>query len=188
MVVEILLICFLSKLKRYKLKYLFYTWTFYPVLLVQCILILFQFSIFFKTYYFVKFVLFVEPAVILSFVFAMFAFHLYKPAIIGSASIVFGTVLNKFVIAQNGGKMPAFPTLSYLTGYLTPQMFGSMDSFHILGSAETKFKFLTDYIDYGYSILSPGDVFIHLFACLMLYTLIKAVNKKYSNLKQGSVK
>jgi hypothetical protein len=138
-----------------------------------------QFSLFFHTDYFLRFVPFAKPASILSFAFALFVYSLYKPAIWGSASIVFGTVLNKFVIAQNGGKMPVYPSLSYLTGYLSPDMFGSMDSLHILGNAETKFKFLTDYIDYGYSILSPGDIFIHLFACIMLYSMIVAINDQH---------
>ena len=179
MVVEILLVCLLAKLKRYKLKYLFSTWAFYPVLFVQCTLLVSQFSLFFRTYYFIQFVPLAEPAVILSFVPVLFAYGLYKPAIVGSASIIIGTVLNKFVIAQNGGKMPVFPSLSYRTGYLSPEMFGSMDSIHILGNADTKFKFLTDYIDYGYSILSLGDVLIHLFACIMLYSMIAAVNNHH---------
>lgn len=184
LVVEILLVCLLAKIKHYKLKYLFYSWTFYPVFIVQCILVIFQFSLFFNTYFFVKFVPISEPAMILSFVFALFAYRLYKPAIVGSASVFFGTILNKFVIAQNFGKMPVFPSLSYKTGYLSPDMFGSTDSVHVLGNADTKFIFLTDYIDYGYSILSPGDVFIHLFVCIMLYFMIAAVNDRYGELKE----
>jgi len=183
LVVEILIVCLFAKVRHYKLKYLFQSWTFYPVLAVQLMLVVFQFSLFFNTYYFTKFISITEPAAILSFVFAMFVFRLYKPAMFGSASIVAGTLLNKFVIAQNGGKMPVFPSLSYLTGYITPEMLGSVDSLHVLGSADTKFKFLTDYIDYGYSILSPGDVLIHLFACVMLYFMIVAVNKQYGGLK-----
>lgn len=182
MVVEIIIVCLFVKIKHYKLKYLFQSWTFYPVLAVQLMLVVFQFSIFFDNYYFIKFVPIAEPAVILSFVFEMFVYKLYKPAMFGSASIVFGTVLNKFVIAQNGGKMPVFPSLSYSTGYVTPEMFNTVDSLHVLGNAETKFKFLTDYIDYGYSILSPGDILIHLFACIMLYFMIVAVNKQYGEI------
>ncbi len=184
MVIEILLTCFLAKIRHYKIRYLFYTWTFYPVLFVQCALVVFQFSIFFDTYIFLRFVPFVEPATILSFLFALFLFRLYKPAIFGSVFIVAGTALNKFVIAQNGGKMPVFPSLSYITGYISPESFGSMDSIHILGGADTKFKFLSDYIDYGYSILSIGDIFIHLFTCIMLYFMIVSVNRKYCELRQ----
>jgi len=184
LIVEIILVCFLAKIKRYKLKYLFYSWTFYPVLIVQCLLVVFQFSIFFDSYYFVRFVPAVEPAIIFSFVFALFVYRLYGPAVSGALAVAFGTVLNKFVIAQNGGKMPVFPSLSYVTGYVAPETFSSLDSLHVLGGSGTKFKFLTDYIDYGYSILSPGDVFIHLFVCIMLFYLIKAVNIRYGDLKQ----
>lgn len=184
MIIEIFIVCLFVIIKHYKLKYVFYSWTIYPVLLAQGILIFFQASVFWGTYYFVKFAPVIDTAIILSFVFSIFVFHIYKPAVIGSCSIVFGTILNKFVIAQNGGKMPVFPTISYLTGYANPQTFGSADSLHVLGGAATKFKFLTDYIDYGYSILSPGDVFIHLFTCIMLYYTIKAANLRYGSLQR----
>lgn len=179
MIVEIIIVCLLAKLKRFQLRYLFRTWTFYPILLMQCVLVVFQASIFLRSSLFLPFVRYTEMAMILSFLFAMFAFKLYSPAVIGSASIVVGTLLNKLVIAQNGGKMPVYPTLSYLTGYITPQMLNTWDSLHILGNPDTKLRFLTDYIDYGYCILSLGDVFIHLFVCIMLYALIKAVNRRY---------
>ena len=178
MVVELFLVCLFAKIRHYRLRYLFQSWTFYPVLLVQIMLVVFQFSVFFRTSYFIKFAPISEPAMILSFLFALFAYQLYKPALFGSASIVIGTVLNKFVIAQNGGKMPVFPSLSYITGYLTPDMFKTLDSLHILGGTDTKYKFLTDYIDYGYSILSPGDVLIHLFVCIMFYSMIAATNQQ----------
>jgi len=182
MIIEIILVCLLAKLKRFQLHYLFRTWTFYPIILMQCVLLVFQMSIFMRSSLFIQFVPYTEMAMILSFLFAMIAFKLYRPAVIGSASILLGTLLNKLVIAQNGGKMPVYPTLSYLTGYITPQMLNSWDSLHILGGPGTKLWFLTDYIDYGYCILSLGDVFIHLFVCIMLYELIKAVNIHYGNL------
>ncbi len=188
MIVEILFVCLFARLKHYKVRYLFRSWTFYPVLIVQLMLVVFQFSVFLDTYFFIRFVPMSEPAVIFSFLLGIFRYRLYKPAMLGSASIIFGTGLNKFVIAQNGGHMPVFPSLSYLTGYLTPEMFGSIDSLHVLGGADTKFKLLTDYIDYGYSILSPGDVFIHLFACIMLYSMIAAVSKEVGDLKGVSVR
>ncbi|MGI5971868.1 MAG: DUF5317 family protein [Oscillospiraceae bacterium] len=185
MIVEILLVSLLAKLKRYKLKYLFYTWTFYPVLAIQLMLLIFQFSVFFGTDFFIRFVPISEPAVILSFVFAIFALRLYKPAVVGSVLVLAGTVLNKIVMASNGGKMPVFPSLSYLTGYIKPDIAGPMDSVHILGSSAVNYKFLADYIDFGYCILSPGDVLIHLFACIMLYFMIAAVNNRYNKQSMG---
>lgn len=182
-VLEIIVVCILAKLKRYKLKYLFRTWTFYPILLAQCVLFVFQISIFKRNYVFVPLVPYTEPAVILSFLFAIFTFQLYKPAILGASSIVAGTLLNKLVIAQNGGHMPVYPTLSYWTGYVSKEMIQTADQLHVLGGADTHLKFLTDYIDYGYCILSIGDVLIHLFVCIILYTLIKAVNLRYGTEK-----
>lgn len=184
MLVEIFAVCLLALAMHLRLKYVFCSWTVYPVLLAQALLIFFQASVFWGTYYFVRFAPAIDAAIILSFLFSIFVFRLYRPAIIGSCSIAIGTILNEFVIAQNGGKMPVFPTLSYLTGYVTPQAFGTADSLHVLGGAATKFKILTDYIDYGYSILSPGDVFIHLFTCIMLYYTIKAANMRYGSLEK----
>ncbi|NLV57665.1 MAG: DUF5317 domain-containing protein [Clostridiales bacterium] len=181
MVVEAIIVCLLAKMRRYKLRYLFRTWTFYPILLMQCGLVVLQASLFFRQYIFVPFVPYTEMAVILSFIFALLAFRLYTPAIVGSASIGVGTLLNKLVIAQNAGKMPVYPSLSYLTGYVTPEMVASMDNLHSVGGPEAKLAFLADYIDYGYCILSPGDVFIHLFACIIFYALIKAVNARYGD-------
>jgi hypothetical protein len=179
MILEIIVVCLLAKWKGYRLHYLFRTWTFYPILLAQCILVIFQASIFMRQYGLLQFVSYTEPAVILSSVFAILAFKLYKPTLYGTASILTGTMLNKIVIAQNGGHMPVYPTLSYLTGYVTPEMLKTADTLHIMGNSQTQLKFLTDYIDYGYCILSPGDVMIHLFVCIILYALIKAVNLRY---------
>jgi hypothetical protein len=181
MVIEIIVVFLMAKMKRLRLNYLFRTWTFYPVLLTQCALVVFQASIFWRDFTFTRYVPYAEPAVILSFLFAVVAFRLYKPAIFGAAFIAAGTILNRLAIAQNAGKMPVFPSLSYLTGYVTPGLVGTADTLHVLGGAGTRLKFLTDYIDYGYCILSPGDVLIHLFVCVMLYSLIKAVNLQYGN-------
>ncbi|HNW85370.1 MAG TPA: DUF5317 family protein [Candidatus Limiplasma sp.] len=188
MIVEGIIICLLARLKKLRLRYLWRTWTFYPVLAVQVMLVVFQASVFFRQYVFVPFVPYLEMSVIFSFFFAMVAYKLYSPAILGSASIVAGTFLNKLVIAQNGGHMPVMPTLSYLTGYLTPAMLSTVDSLHTLAGPNAKLLFLADYIDYGYSILSPGDVLIHLYACVMFYALIRAVNKQFGNPNPTSVR
>ena len=179
MIVEIIAVCLIALLKRFRPRYLLHTWTFYPILLVQLCLVVFQASIFFRYYGFTPMVRYVEPAVILSFLPALLVFGLYKPAMIGGACIVAGTLLNKLVIAQNGGHMPVYPTLSYLTGYVTPESVTRLSGLHLVEAGGAKLVFLSDIIDYGYCILSIGDVFIHLFACIMLYSLIKAVNRRY---------
>jgi hypothetical protein len=169
----------LGKIKHYKIHYLFRTWTVYPVLLTQCVLIYLQITVFLNNYSFIQYAPIIKTAVILSFLFPIINFKLYKPAIVGSISILIGTVLNKFVMSQNGGKMPVFPTLSYLTGYVKLNTFSSVNDIHILGSSSSHFKILTDYIDLGYSVLSPGDLFIHFFSFWLLYSTLKAINLHY---------
>lgn len=176
MLITALAAALLAKTKGYHLRPLFSSWTVYPVLIVQTILVFFQLSIFFHTYYFVRFAAAIQTAIILSFVFSAFVYQLYRPAVMGMIFVLTGSVLNRFVVLQNGGKMPVFPSLSYFTGYVTDKSFGAADTLHVLGGEATRFWFLSDYIDIGYSILSPGDLLIHLFTFLMLYYTIKAAN------------
>ena len=171
----------LGKLRHFKIRYLFFTWSFYPVLISQCILVFLQISVFRGNYYFVQYAFVMKTAVILAFIFPMLVFKLYRPALIGSGFIILGTLLNKIAIFQNNGKMPVFPSLSYLTGYVKPYSFSAAHDIHVLGSAATHWKFLTDYIDLGYSILSPGDLLIHFFSFLMLFYTIKAINLSYTS-------
>jgi len=87
--------------------------------------------------------------------------------------------MNKFVMSQNGGKMPVYATLSKLTGYFDESAIGNVDQVHILGNEATKYKILTDYIDVGYSILSIGDVLIHAFIFMVVYNVIKENSNRY---------
>ncbi len=102
------------------------------------------------------------------------------PGMAGAALMILGTLLNKFVIWQNGGKMPVYASLSRLTGYYSEEAIRTADKIHSIGDDSTKFKFLTDYIDIGYSILSIGDLLIHAFVLIILYYVIKEVNNKTS--------
>lgn len=180
MIEIVLLTALLGKLKHYKLRYLFRAWSFYPVLITQTILVFLQGSIFLGYYGFVQYASLIKTATILSFLFPLLSFRLYRPALLGSGAIVLGTLLNRLAIAQNSGKMPVFPSLSYWTGYVKPGTFDAVHDIHVLGSAGTNLKFLTDYIDLGYSILSPGDLLIHFLPFLMLYSLLEQVNLQYN--------
>lgn len=176
MLITVFAAMLLAKIKGYKLKPLFSSRTIYPLLIAQMILVFFQFSIFLNTFYFIRFAAAIQSAIILSFLFPAVVYRLYQPAVAGAVCVLAGSLLNRFVIAQNGGKMPVFPSLSYLTGYISPEFFGAADTLHVLGGEATRFWFLSDYIDVGYSILSPGDLLIHFFTLLMLYYTIKAAN------------
>lgn len=180
MIEVVLFAAILAKMKKFKFRYLFREWSFYPVLLTQSVLIYLQATVFLGNYYFIQYASFIKSAAILCFIFAILRYQLYKPALLGSGSILLGSLLNRFVISQNNGKMPVFPSFSYFTGYVKPDTFQSVHDIHILGNAAVNWKFLTDFIDLGYSILSPGDVLIHLFSFLMLYALIREVNYKFN--------
>jgi hypothetical protein len=169
----------LAKIKRYKIKYLFTTWTIYPALFVQAVLIYFEISAICGNYYFTRFAKEIQISVILSYIFPMLAFQLYKPALVGCALTTAGSMLNHFVIAQNGGSMPVFPGISYVTQYIRPHVFsGDVAGIHTLGNAAVKYWYLTDFIDLGYTVLSLGDILIHLNTLIMLYYTIKAVNMR----------
>jgi hypothetical protein len=181
LVLTILIAILLAKWRKYYLRPIFRSWTIYPVLLAQGVILIFQASIFLGSTIFIPLAPHVTTMVILSFLFSILAYQLYLPAILGSLGVFAGTLLNKFVMAQNNHRMPVFPTLSYWTGYAKPESFAYDDGIHVLGSATTQWKWLTDYIDVGYSVLSPGDLLIHAFSVILLYATIKAANEKYND-------
>ncbi|GAA0177334.1 DUF5317 family protein [Clostridium sediminicola] len=178
MIESLLLALLVAKLKGYKLKPLFKSWAFYPVLVYEVFYIFLAITIFMEDYRFVKYAKIFTTLHLLCFLILIVKYQLYKSSVIGSISIFIGSVLNKIAIAANGGKMPVFPTLSYYTGYSEKGAFPNVDNIHILGSSSTQVKFLTDYIDLGYTILSIGDIFIHFFSFVIIFSAIRQLNMK----------
>jgi hypothetical protein len=176
MIETILLAMVISKIKGYKLKPLFRSWAFYPTMIFTLFYVFLQITIFYGDYRLVKYSSIFETVYILTFLALILAYKLYVNAIIGSLFVFIGTALNKLAIAANDGKMPVFPTLSYLTSYAKPAYFAMLTDIHILGGESTKLKFLTDYIDLGYSVLSIGDIFIRFFAFIIIFNSIIYVN------------
>lgn len=182
MIETIVIACLVSKFKGYKLKPLFKRWEIYPPIIFTFIYCLLNLSIFFENYYFIRYSNVLEKIYILTFLILIIKHEQYLEAIIGSMSIIIGTLLNKIAIITNGGKMPVFPTLSYITGYYKVGAFAKVNDIHILGNEQSKCKILTDFIDLGYSILSIGDIFIRIFAFLIIFKTIKSINElEFSN-------
>jgi hypothetical protein len=177
MIETILLAMLICKIKGYKLKPLFKSWAFYPTMIFTIFYVFLQITIFCGDYRFIKHSSLLEKVYIFTFLVLIFTYRLYGSAIIGSISIFIGTALNKLAIASNGGKMPVFPTLSYVTGYAKLESFTKVNDIHILGGEASKLKLLTDYIDFGYSILSIGDIFIRFFTFIIIFNSIKHINK-----------
>ncbi len=163
MLETIILALIVAKLKGYKIKPIFKSWHIYPVLVIEFIYLIIQIHIFLGNYSIVEHIKILETIYICSYLFIIIKYDQYISAVIGSIFIYLGSMLNKFVIRANNGKMPVFPTLSYFTGYAKPDSFIKVNDIHVLGDSSTKFKFLTDIIDVGYSIMSIGDIFIRFF-------------------------
>jgi hypothetical protein len=177
MIETIFIAIIFAKIKGYKLKPLFKCWEIYPIFLFVLIYAMLNIGVFLGNYSFIKYAAVLETLYIGSFFILIFKYKQYISAIIGSTSIFIGTILNKLAISANGGKMPVFPTLSYITGYVNPNMFSKVKDIHVLGNSATKLKFLTDIIDIGYSILSIGDIFIRVFTFIIIYNTVKSINK-----------
>ena len=179
--IETLLIAILvSYLKGYDLKFLWKEKAFYPLFICEGIYWLVQILLFNGNYIFLPYVHLFKTIYLCSTLFIVFRFELYKYALLGSACVIIGGWCNNLAIWANGGKMPVFPTLSYWTGYITPDMFGVVDQLHTLGNSTTNLKILTDFIDLGYSILSVGDIFIRFLPFIVIYQGLKLITLQKS--------
>lgn len=177
MLETILVALIVCKLKGYKIKPLFKSWTVYPVIFIEIITIIMQVNLFMGNYTFIKYGEILKILYICSYLPMVFKYSQYISAIIGSVSVMIGGLLNDIAIKTNGGMMPVFPNLSYITGYVKPDSFDRVNDIHVLGNADTSFKFLTDIFDLGYSILSIGDIFIRFYVFIIIFNVIKNINK-----------
>lgn len=176
MIETILIALLIAKIKGYRLKPLLRCWTIYPILCLEIMYIVLQIMVFAGDYRFIKYASLLKTLYLCSYLIPIIKFKEFYSAIIGSVFIFIGSTLNNIAINANGGKMPVFPTLSYWTGYVKYNSFIKINDIHTLGNSSTKFKFLTDIFDIGYSVLSIGDVFIRGFVFIVIFNLIKKLN------------
>lgn len=184
MIFQVLLAVLVARLKGYPVGKTLAHYAFYPFYAVELLYILFQVNIFLSNFSFIAFAPYLKSASLYALLLPIFLFKLYKPALAGSGCIVAGTLLNNWVISANGGRMPVYPTLSYLTGYFSKAALEN-DTRHVLGSSATKLKILTDYIDVGFSVLSIGDVLIHVFVFIIFFFSMKSFSMKFFNEKHS---
>ncbi len=176
MFINILLAFFYAKIKGYSIKLIIKAYAIYPFVIVEMLYLFLQFNIFMGNYHYVQFSAVFKNIYFFTLIIPLLVYKLYKPGFLGAGLIILGTILNRFVISQNGGKMPVFASLSKLTGYYDSSAILTADKLHIIGSEATKYKILTDFIDVGYCILSVGDLLIHAVVFLIVYGVIKEVN------------
>lgn len=178
MLIYLLFAYFCAKLKGYKLKPVLKARSLYPYAIVEILYLFLQMSVFIQNYSFIQYTTIIKSVYLYTLIIPIFVYKLYKQGLLGSMFIIIGTLLNKFVMNQNGGKMPVFASISKLTGYYNEDAIKSVDNIHIIGDSSTKFKFLTDFIDTGTSILSIGDVLIHSFIFIVIFYTIKEINRE----------
>jgi len=164
-----------AKIKGYKVSPVFKSWTIYPLIIFEIIYLIGQVAIFTGNYKFIGFMQSLKPFYLCSYLLLVFKYEIYTSSIIGAGFVLLGGLLNDIAIKVNGGFMPVYPTLSYLTGYAKPEAFNLVKDIHILGNSQTKLKVLTDFIDIGYSVLSIGDVLIRVFIFIIIYNSIKKI-------------
>jgi hypothetical protein len=178
MIETIFLALLLAKLRGYKIIPLFKDWPIYPVIAFAMIYILLEIAVFNGNYSVVGFSTAYKILYLSAFLAMIIKYNLYRNAIVGSAFVLVGGVMNDVAIAVNNGKMPVFPTLSYLTGYASADAFSKVNDIHVLGSSAVNYKFLTDIIDLGYSILSVGDLFIRMLPFIIVFYAVKSCNAR----------
>lgn len=176
MLETILIASLVAKVKGYNIKPLFRSWTIYPIVILEILVIAVQVTIFSGNYDFAWYLNLSKSLYLAVYLFLILKYNLYGSAIIGSAFMIGGGILNDIAIKANNGFMPVYPTLSYLTGYVKDNTFDVINDIHIIGNSETNLKILTDFIDTGYSILSIGDILIRVFVFLIVYNSIKKAN------------
>jgi hypothetical protein len=175
--IETIIISFIiCKIKGFKLKPLFKSWTVYPVIFMELVYLVVQINIFMENYEIINYVGLLKTFYLCSYLPLIFKYKQYISAVVGSILVVVGGILNDIAITANNGYMPVFPSISYLTGYAKSDAFNKVNDIHILGDTTTKLKPLTDIFDIGYSVLSLGDIFIRGFVFIVLYSVLKQIN------------
>lgn len=167
-----------AKIKKYKLKPVFKDYSLYPLAVAEILYIILQVNVFLGNYSYIRYASSFKTLYLYTLIVPIVVHKFYKEGFIGSLLVMTGTMMNRFVMSQNGGKMPVFPTLSKYTGYFSEAPIGAVDLVHVMGNEATRYKILTDYIDVGYSVLSIGDILIHAFIFIVVYSVIKINSQK----------
>lgn len=178
MLLFVLLAVVIARFRGKRIRVLLHEPSLIPMWIVEIVFWLLQLCIWREDYRFIGYAAYLQTAAILCLIPPILRFRLYPQAIIGAVLTCIGSVSNRIVMAANNGKMPVHPSLSILTRYCQAGALElSGDARHILMSERTKLNFLADYIDVGFSILSPGDVLIHLFTAIIVYATIVRLNE-----------
>lgn len=185
MVLFILLAVIIAAVCRNRISVLFREASLIPMWIIEIIFWILQACIWMEDYRFVRYAGLLQTASVLCLLWPILRFKLYPQAICGACLVSIGSVMNRIVMHANGGKMPVIPTFSGVTYYYREgALAASGDIRHIMMSESTKLNFLADYIDVGFSVISPGDVLIHSFTTIIVFCVIIKLNQRLKEAKQ----
>lgn len=179
MILFILLAIIIAKMRRHRIGVLLREPSLIPVWIIEIVFWLLQICIWRQDYRFIGYAGYLQTASILALLWPILKFRLYPQAIAGALMVATGSALNRIVMNANDGRMPVTPSFSGITRYYQEgALEAAQDMRHILMSDATKLNFLADYIDVGFSVISVGDVLVHLFTTVVIYCVIAKCNQK----------
>lgn len=182
MILFILLAILIAKLRRHRIRVLLNEPSLIPVWTIEIVFWLLQICIWRQDYRFIGYAGYLQTASVLALLWPILKFQLYPQAIVGALMVGVGSASNRIVMHANGGKMPVIPSFSGFTKYYREGALEvSHDVRHVMMSEATKLNFLADYIDVGFSVISIGDVLVHLFTTIVIYCVIAKCNQRKGN-------
>lgn len=193
--VEFILGAFLyAKLKnKYKLKYIFKSWSIYPPLLFALFYIFLEYTMYIQWYYFIPYAQMIKTSTLLSYVPLIVAYKLYEnndpkyinndflsvatsPMVKSGICLLIGSICNRIALFFNNNYMPTYPSISYWTKYIKPdQLF--IDGIHIIGNPYSAAIPICNVLDIGFTVVSLGDLIIRFYVFLIVYHAIKNSNR-----------
>lgn len=179
--------------RQYNLKNIFKHWSIIPPLIMLIVYIIFEAMVFMDYRQIIEYGTVFKQITLLSYLALIVKYELYdsafgecqkseiksfitSPFFFAVVCLSIGYLLNYAAISANGGHMPVFPDLTIATGYTDIDEFTD-NSFYILGGFDSKMIPFCDILDIGFSNLSIGDVFVRMYAFIILYFSIKKSNK-----------
>ena len=189
---------FIQKLERdniylyqqYDIKLIFKHISIITPLLFLLFYLFLEYTTFVGWHYFLQYQYIIKTATLLSFLPLIITYKLIEnpkyinnqflsiltsPASKAGLSLWIGSSLNRLALYYNNNQMPTYPSISYWTKYVKPD--GFIDGVHIIGDAYSNAIFLCNVWDFGFTVLSLGDIIIRFFPFIILYYSIKKSNK-----------
>jgi len=181
MIETVLLAFIIARIRKNKLLPIFKHWSIYPVIFMALIYIYLESMIWQGDYSLIKYANVFKTAYLSSLLILAIHYDRMNVFLYSTPLIWIGTSLNVIAMRANGGKMPVFVSNSWATGYAKPDMFEktlAVGDFHIIGNMYSNLIPICDTWDFGWCVMSIGDIIVRSFVFLVIYYCIKESNKK----------